>query len=187
MAASRYQEVAMSEATSTQEDEDPGALSLSTSDELKAFGFDPGIPVYEIDDFDFDLDRVKQALFGSTYKNPVTLPFRFGRHIPGEPAPEVTLDMIVEMVQAFYPPNIPSLSMNKPISCMDAPEWYLRGYVYKSGFDPYPETIQMHVYIATGGGKGDQFNHALVQLVRQPSDADPSTLLVRGDGVPGQE
>jgi hypothetical protein len=178
----------MSEATSAQQD-DPGALSLSTSDELKAFGFDPGIPVYEINQVDFnlfDLDRVKQALFGSTYRNPVTLPFRFGHHIPREPAPEVSLDMIVEMVQAFYPPNIPSLSMKKPIGCFDDPEWYLRGYVYKSGFDPYPETIRMHVYIATGGA-GNDFSHALVQLVRQPSGADPSTPLVYGDGVPGQE
>ena len=177
----------MSETTSEQQDTDPGALSLSTSDELKAFGFDPGIPVYEINqvNFDFDLDRVKQALFESTYQNPVTLPFEFGSN-PGDGGSEVTLHMIVEMVQAFYAPNIPSLSMKKPIGCIDAPEWYLRGYVYKSGFDPYPETIRMHVYIATGGAAND-FNHALVQLVRRPSDADPSTRLVYGDGVPGQE
>lgn len=167
-----------------QQDETPRALSEEDSDMLKGFGFDPGIPVYAIDEIAFDLGQIKHALFDSTYRNPTILPFYTGSRHPGDD-PGVELYMVLELVQAYYPPYAPILGMGAPLGCFNAPEWYLRGFLYKSPHDPYPEAIRMYVYIATGGS-ADDFNHAIVQVVRQPSGADPSIPLVYGKDIPGQ-
>jgi hypothetical protein len=159
-----------------------GALRLvdeKLSGELKAFGFDPGVPVYAVDELDFDLDLVKKALFESTYRRPTTLPFYIGSRDPLDfTGPDLELDMVVELVQAFYAPREVRIGVT-PVGCFDAPEWYLRGFAYKSGFDPHPDVICMHVYIATGGAAND-FNHAIVQIVNHPSGVDPSTRLSYG-------
>jgi hypothetical protein len=167
----------------TQQDHPPRPLNQETSDELKAFGFDPGIPVYEVDEIGFSLDDLKRALFESIYRAPVALPINIGER--GFASPDVELHMVVESVQAFYPPYTPNLDMKQSLGCSNVPEWYVRGFLYKSGFDAYPETIRMHVYITTGDS-ADDFNYMIVQVARHPSGADPSTPLVWGKDIPGQ-
>jgi hypothetical protein len=142
--------------------------------------------VYEIDQLDFDLDQIKRALFESTYRKPVILPFYVGSRDPRDiGGPGVELFMVVELVQAYYAPYAPHTNQKLPIGCFDTPEWYLRGFLYKSGFDVYPEVIRIHAYIATGGA-ADNINHAIIQIVRSPSEADPTTPLIYGDDTPGQ-
>jgi hypothetical protein len=178
----------MSTPSSTAGDDTPTPVDTIRSDmseRLVALGFDPGIPVHEVEDLDFDLDAVKRALFESTYQNPITLPFRFRSDIPPYLA-DLELRMVVSAVQAYYEPYAPIVGMSRPLGCWSPPEWYVRGFLYKSGFDPYPEIVQMHVYLRTDGSEST-LHSALVQVVRHPSGADPSTPLVQGKGIPGQQ
>ena len=154
-------------------------LSEEMSDRLKAFGFDPGIPVYEDARPRFDLGDVQRALFQSTYRSPITLPFFFGE------GRDIELHMVVRWVQAYFEPYAPDLRMRRPLGCYNEPEWYLRGFLYKSGFDVNPEVVPMHVYLTTDGGD-PKLHAALVQVVAAASEADPSTRLTWGTGIPAQ-
>jgi hypothetical protein len=152
-------------------------LTEEQSNLFKALGFDPGIPVYDFSKIQFDCDRLKEALFDSTCQHPITLPFLEDDVDPTCPI-GVDLAMVAELVQAYYAPHEPRLD-GKPIGCWEEPEFYLRGFAYKSGFDPDPEVVRMHVYLRVR--KKGEFAGATVQIVRQPSGADPSTPLVYGN------
>jgi hypothetical protein len=168
------EEVAMSD--QRREPQQTATLLGEISDTLKALGFDPGIPVYDLSKVEFGPDRVKEALFQSTLHRPVLLHFSEDDADPSTPL-GVDLSMVVESVQVYYAPREPRLD-GKPIGCWEDPEFYLRGFAYKSGFDPYPEVIRMHVYLRVASGSG--FDGATLQIVREPSGADPSTPLAYG-------
>jgi hypothetical protein len=159
----------------------PPALGEEMSNLLKKFGFDPGVPVYDFTRIAFGVDRLKEALFDSTFEHPITLPFLEADADPASPI-GVNLAMVVETAQAYYAPHEPCLD-GIPIGCWENPEFYLRGFAYKSGFDPYPEVVRMHVYLRVHD-KG-QLEGATLQFVRKPSGADPATPLVYGNSRPG--
>jgi hypothetical protein len=83
--------------------------------------------------------------------------------------------MVVESVQAYYAPYEPYID-GIPIGHWENPEFYVRGFVYKNGFNPCPGIVRMHVYLRVHD-KG-QFEGATLQVMRAPSGVEPSTLLV---------
>jgi hypothetical protein len=158
-------------------------LPPELSDRLKECGFDPGIPVYDIDPLDFDRDQIKRALFDSTYRNPITVTFRSDQDEWKDTPIGRGLEMVVELVRAVYVPCEPFVGSGL-FGCYDKPEWYLRGFLYKSGSDPYPEVVRMHAYLEVDGGpEVGKIDRANVQVVRHPSGTDPSTPLVNESRV----
>lgn len=160
-------------------------VSPEISDRLKAFGFDPGIKVYSVEGVDFDVDLLKQALFDSTYKQPVTIPFRSERISLQGTALANGLGMVVELVQVYYCPREPHVGSGL-LGCYNEPEWYVRGFLDKSGIDSNSEVIRMHVYLEVDGSeehKAGKINRAIVQIVHRPSGADPATQLIYAHGL----
>lgn len=93
--------------------------------------------------------------------------------------------MVIELVQAVYRPFSINVG-DTPVGCWEHPCLYLRGYLQKSAFDPYPETIRMHAFLDVEPDEGT-IEGGTVQLVRHPSGADPQTLLTRIKRAPGQD
>lgn len=156
-------------------------LPRDLSDTLKKLGFDPGIPVYEVVDFDFDFETIKKALFHSTPLNPVTLPFHIGESGRSDSlVVDVDLQMVVELVQAYYGPGAQELD-SELLDWYDEPDWYIRGFLQRGGSDSCPGAIRMHALVATS--QRDKFSYAIVQIVRQPSGcrADSCARLRFGD------
>jgi hypothetical protein len=145
-----------------------------TSNLLKGFGFDPGIPVYDFVKIEFDIEEVKRALFDSNYSDPITLPFRSETADAATPT-NIDLYMVVELVQASYSSyetEIDGVGINR----YESPEYYLRGYLHKGGDNR--ESVVMHVYLRVGDR--NEFHSATVQIVARPSGADPSTMMRSG-------
>jgi len=145
---------------------------------LIAFGFDPGIPVYEIDKPDFEVDDLKRAVFESTYRKPVTLRFQSDKDEFMETPLAEGLHMVVELVRVFYAPSEPFVGSGL-VGCYNEPEWYVRGFLYKSGFDPYPEVLLMHAYLQNDGKEVSRIDQAVLQVVRNPSGVNPVDQMVR--------
>lgn len=149
---------------------DPEALDKPLAEDdselLKSFGFSPGIPVYDVEEIEFDIGQLKRALFESDYSHPATLMFR----VPyTEICPDgfSELPMIVELVQASYESyerHIAGIGVGR----FESPVYYLRGYLNTQGGD---RTIPMHVYLSVS--ERNEFTGAKVQIVVKPSDADP--------------
>jgi hypothetical protein len=159
--------------------------SEETDRQLKLLRFDPGIPVFEMRG-DITLEQVQRALFESTYNKPVVVPFTYINTDPGsEPATDRwALPMLVEFAQAVYTPF--SLRVGEtPVGCWEHPCWYLRGFLGKSAFDPYPETLRMHVWLSVEPDEGG-IETGIIQLVRHPSGADPHTRIVFSQFGPGE-
>jgi hypothetical protein len=153
-------------------------IDTQTTTRLIAFGFDPGIPVYEINKPEFDVDLLKRAVFESTYRNPITITFRSDKGEMCETPLEEGLEMVVEFVQVFYGPREPHVGSGL-VGCYNEPEWYVRGFLYKSGVDPYPEVLQMHAYLQSNGEELGKIDQALLQIVRNASGANPVDRMVR--------
>jgi hypothetical protein len=148
-------------------------LSDGDSELLKSFGFDPGIPVYEVERIDFNVEELRRALFESDYSQPVTLMFRVPR-TEFSPDGYSDLPMAVELVQASYESyerRIEGIGVGR----YDSPVYYLRGYLYTQGGD---RTIPMHAYLEVS--ERNDFSGAKVQIVIKPSTADPSEPLHYG-------
>lgn len=160
---------------------DTRPLPEEISERLKGLGFEPGIPVHEIDKVDFDFGHVKDALFGSTYRQPITVTFRSDKEALEETPIGVGLPMVVELVQAIYVPLEPSVGSGH-FGCTNVPDWYLRGFLYKSGYDPYSEIIRMHAYLELGSDPDEmsKIEVARVQVVRHRMSVDRSEPLVWG-------
>jgi len=152
-------------------------MATETSERLVGLGFDPGLPVYELEPVGFDLDNLKQALFGSTYREPVTVTFLSDKEDMQDTPLGFGVAVQVELVQLFFLPSEPHVGSGV-VECHPEPQWYLRGFVFKSAFDPYPETIRVHARLDNDSPE-IRIDKALVQFVRQPSGADPSTPMIR--------
>ncbi len=118
------------------------------------FGFHPELPKIEYSKVPFDLGRVKQSLFDSTYRSPITLLFR------GEDADQTLgtdIAMSVRLVQAFYEGE-----SNEP-HLYERPEWYLRGIARFTGPTGERESANMHVYLTIE--EPSNITAAVVQVV----------------------
>jgi hypothetical protein len=146
------------------------------SDKLKGMGFDPGIPVYEVT-VPFTEKDIKAALFKSSYASPKILSFRID-HGGGD---SWDVPMVVELVQAIYTPYRVG-KVDRPLGCWPYPEWHIRGFLFKSPFDPYNEVIRVHALVQKNSP--DELDMAYIQVVREPSDASSETRLEWGHGAP---
>ena len=152
-------------------------VDAATSAQLLGLGFDPGIPVYELEPVGFDLEGLEQALFGSTYRHPATVTFSSDKLEMQETPLEKGIEVLVESVQLFYIPREEHVGSGL-VGCYPEPQWYLCGFVFKSGFDPYPETIRVHARL-DNDSTDIKIDKAVVQFVREPSGADSSTPMLR--------
>lgn len=146
-------------------------LDPDDSELLKSLGFDPGIPVYDVETIEFDVEDLKRALFESDYSHPATLMFR----VPyTEVSPDgcTDLPMAVELIQASYESYERCIV---GVGRFESPVYYLRGYLYTQGGD---RTIPMHVYLTVR--ERNEFTGAKVQIVIKPSGAGPSEPLRYG-------
>src|ERR1700691_2974733 len=101
--------------------------------------FDPDIPTIEYDGVPFDLRRVQQALFDSTYRGPITLLF------PKRKADEelnTDIHMTVDLAEALYESSEP----DRP-GCYERPEWYLHGMAHFTGPAGESVTVPMHAFL----------------------------------------
>lgn len=152
-------------------------LGEELSCRLKSLGFDAGIAVYELVKVGFGLDLLKQALFDSTYREPVTVLLRAQDSEERVETPLTGgLDVVIEMAQAIYVPREPYQGSGH-FGCWNAPHWYLRGLLYKAVVDPNPEVVRVHIYCEVASDDPGELDRAIVQVVRKPSGADPSTPL----------
>jgi hypothetical protein len=153
------------------------AVPSEMSQQLKALGFDPGIPVYEIAGVSFPLGLVKSALFDSTYLNPTLLPLRSEREADAETPIGRGVNIVVEMVQAVYLPLEPHVGSGV-FGCHEAPEWYVRGFLYMNPVGP-GAPVCVHLYLTVDGGTDrEKIEIAMVQFVHEPSKSDPGAELV---------
>ena len=167
-------------------------LDKEQSDRLKVLGFEPGWPVMELGSFDFGIDRINEALMSSTYWRPTFIPFYYEqRAIECRDEDEVwQLYTIPELIQVLYAPFTPR-NEAQPVGCWDDPEWYIRGRLLRSGFDPHTRIDQMHVLLGhMEPGQGQTIEGCIAQLVRyHRTDIDPTAPLMwlpKG-AAPGQE
>jgi hypothetical protein len=160
------------------EQADSARLATEETDrQLKDLGFDPGIPVFEMTG-DIEREQIQQALFASTYRSPVTVPFTYTEPT-GESCDTWAMPMLVELVQAVYK-SFGVCIGDAPLGNHEHPDLYLRGWLSKSAFDPYPETIRMHALLRIEPDEGG-IEHGILQIVRHPSGADPQSRLTFGD------
>ncbi|HEX3691963.1 MAG TPA: hypothetical protein VHU13_01360, partial [Solirubrobacteraceae bacterium] len=125
--------------------------------------------MYEIERPSFPLAAVKKALFESTYQSPVVLHLQSERDADAETPIGKGVDVVVVTVQAVYLPLEPSVGSGV-FGCHNEPEWYVRGYLYKSPFDPHDGPIRVHVYLEIDGGSDrEKVDRVMVQFVHEPS------------------
>lgn len=156
--------------------------------QLKSLGFTPGVPAHQF--LNTGKSRVtaktiRRALF-SSYLNPVTVPLDL---FPDDVEHHCPLPMVVELAQRLFTPYRLRDMSEVPIGCWEHPDWYLRGYLFKSPFDELTETIRMHALLkgCVEGG----FEDGVVQLVRGTPSFDPDAPIEirheRADPGPLQE
>jgi len=149
--------------TADPESYDSRTLNDVESQKLRSLGFDPRIPVYDVEALDFDIEDVKRALFDSDYSKPYILTFVVPDTDAAAPDGSTDVPMAVELVQASYESyerHIDGIGVGR----FESPEYYLRGYMYTQGGD---RTIPMHVFLRVG--ERNQFTGAIVQIVLRPS------------------
>jgi hypothetical protein len=156
--------------------QEPRPVDHGTSRQLLALGFDPGIPVFNNTDIDFNLDDLRRALFESDYSNPVTL-----RLPAGEKTDSPHVDSFLEVISVhasyeIYERELDDVGFNR----FDYPNYYVRGFLYNGADDR--RTIVIHMLLLACGR--NDFDIAVVQAVARPSGADPSTPFVYGHGTP---
>jgi hypothetical protein len=163
-----------------------GSLGLQESQSLLAAGFDPVAPVYDSHK-GFDQDRIRNALFDSTFSTPVVVPFEYSE---GPGTIPIVLPMEVEMVQRLFVTYFGNVGEydGKRFDDED-PRWYLRGLLAKSQLNPNGEVVRMHAYIHWLQLEEDkEDNRASIQVLRELPTRTPVVSLdgwvVEGKGYP---
>lgn len=134
------------------------------SEDLKRRGFEPGESVHRFRP-EFELGDLQESLFGSTYSLPRHLEMNIGGGVG-------MLRVVVDCVKQFYLPHAHCVD-DKPLGCYDYPEWYIEGWLLKSGFDPYGEVVRVRMFVQTVAGA---FDTALIQRI--PANPDPDGLVL---------
>lgn len=122
-----------------------GDARQATSDSYKAHGFEPGEAVHEFA-ISFTKEELERSLFGSTYSNPSVIQVNLDDY-------DVHLAVVVTMAKQVYTEHTQLLT-DAPLGCFERPEWYLEGWLLKSGFDPYPEVVRVRAYLQVSSDGG---------------------------------
>lgn len=113
-------------------------IQRAASDRHKARGFVAGESVHEFT-IGFSKEELQQSLFESTYSNPIAI------RVELEDC-DIHLEVVVTIAKQVYT-EYTNLVTDGPLGCFEEPEWYLEGWVRKSGFDPYSEVIRVRAYL----------------------------------------
>lgn len=137
---------------------------------LKALGFDPGKPVYEVAPT-FDFDAVQHALFRSRYDALPTLLFVVGD------TSAYDIPVVVGLVQVSYLQQEVFLT-ERAIACWRQPDYYIRGFVQQSAFDVDRRPIVVHALVQMNSSDDKPtIDLVYLQIVREPTTASPDTPL----------
>ena len=141
--------------------------SDSNSDaDYKAMGFEAGESIHQFTPR-FSKQELRAALFDSTYNGPIALAI--------ETDGSVHLKVIVALVKTVYIPNVVALN-DSPLGCWQLPDFYLEGWLLKSGFDPYNEVVQVRAILRTQDSDDGSFDVGYIQRV--PASPNPDGPLV---------
>jgi len=151
---------------------DKQKFSAVESERLIALGFAGHVPVYGIGNPGFSLADVKEALFQGTYQQPqpVTL-------LNGDAG--VRLAVVPELIQATH------YVTDGYNGRSDLPNWYVRGHLPRSGFNPDQPLCTVHMELILARiDDPDQVEAVNYQLVADPPPTASSRQLARATGEP---
>lgn len=141
------------------------SIQEAVSERFKSLGFEAGEALHEFDP-KFTMEDLQKSLFGSTYSRPHTLP------VDLEDC-DVHLQVVVTMAKQIYTENT-YLRTDSPLGCFDKPEWYIEGWLVKSGFDPYGEVVRVRALIEVSSDGSWDVSH----IQRIPSTPNPGGRIV---------
>lgn len=122
--------------------QDPAAAtSDSFQASLRAKGFEPGEPVHEYHGC-FTKEQLQDSLFGSTYSTVVPV------HLSTDDD-TVRIPVVITHAQARYEPYAPVIGAT-PAGSYEQPDWYLEGWVVKSGFDAFDGITHVRIHVSDG-------------------------------------
>jgi hypothetical protein len=164
-----------------------GRLTLEESQRLLALGFDPHAPIYGSHK-GFDQDRIRDALFDSTFGEPVIVPFEYSDGLKA--STPMIMPMEVEIVQRVLVSGVGNTGKYDGVRSYNLePEWYLRGLLAQSQLNPDGAVVRMHAYIHWLQLDGDEKdNSASIQVLRELPTRTPAVSfdgwVVEGKGYP---
>lgn len=156
---------------------------------LKALQFDPGVPVYratpdrEFADF---MESIQSELFAPGVTAPRGLVFKRRDRRLGGWGLEVAIELLKVLRKPYH--ITPEGPIPMDLSGLANPDWYFRGLICDGpAFGPYKFVGRVHTYIPTDNlGVAHGWPEGMViQVVTEPSNADPDTPLMWGIGLPG--
>lgn len=133
--------------------------------ELLDLGFTEEYPIFEVG-VDFDKDLLRSALFDNTPTQPVVLPFvvKGSRGEADDRSSfEWSIHVVVESVKVVFTPKIVHMN-DQPLGMYEDPDFYVEGYVLKTAFDSYPESIRVRAYLQDG--EPGKFDTSFLQIER---------------------
>lgn len=145
------------------------AIDADEAAKLKEQGFESGEPIYTFSP-DFTVEDIKASLFDSRYTNPKPLVVGL--------AEDVHLQVVASLVKPVYGALV-TLPGSKPLGCYEAPDWYVEGWLLKSGFDPYPEIVRVRMYLTVPSDGGDLGDVAHIQRIPDSPASDGEMYVIR--------
>ncbi|ARP71752.1 hypothetical protein LK07_20575 [Streptomyces pluripotens] len=128
---------------------------------FRGYGFEAGETIF-IFTPGFSLEDLKNAQFGNTYADP--LPIRIGL------SASITFDVVVQTTTSVFV-GVDHDGGDTPLGCFKHPDWYVEGWLMKSGFDPYEEARRVRLYLRAAGDNPNP-TEGFIQVV--PKNPDPN-------------
>lgn len=142
----------------------------SYADRLRGRGFEPGESIYEFANC-FTLEELQKSLFASTYGEV------FPVHLRNTDL-DLDLPIVAAKVEARYNPSL-YRTEDSPTGCYRHPDWYVEGWVIKSGFDPFDEVVRVRIYINADIKTGALDDTFLWQVIPKDPRPDDKFVMVR--------
>lgn len=130
-------------------------LSTARTDELKGYGFKPGV-VISYCGADFDTAALGASLLESTYSSPKTIPVRLT-----EP---YTAQVAVDLVHAVYPTHMAAEVPSGVAVHYETPDWYIEGWIQER-----TQRVRLYAMLADSD---DEVSEVLVQVISEAPEAD---------------
>lgn len=138
-------------------------LKQDVSRDLKRSGFEAGESVFSFIPC-FTLEDVREAQFRNTYDEPK--PVRIGL------SDSIVFNVVVQLVKSVFV-GVKYSNTDNPLGCYKYPDWYIEGWLLKSGFDPYDEIVRIRMYVRVNSG--GEFENAFIQRI--PKNSDPEGVI----------
>lgn len=114
-------------------------MGASDGEPYRSWGFEPGESIYSSGVTpEFEVTDILASL-GSTYDDVKTINLV-------EPSMQIDLNVVITKAEVRYHPIRYSLS-DSPSGSYRHPDWYLEGWIPKSGFDQFSEVVRLRIYV----------------------------------------